>query len=518
MKIRWIPLLAVCLCLALLAGCSAPMEEAPVQESGSETVQEPVQAETPVEKPADKTFSLPYEASGGFNPYACTSLSNRTVLSLLYEPLFAVDASFQTTPYLCQSLESSADGMTHTLTLRPEVRFSDGTALTAADVVASIQAAKGSSYYGQRLRHVTAVTATSDQVVTVTTDIACGTVDALLNIYVVKSGTAGSDLPVGTGPYTLSGTTLHRAGWWRDAAPPVNLETVSLVEVSDPADTRDAFEYGQVNLVCADPNSGTGLNYHSDYELWTQNTTLMQYVGFNLSSPVFVYSSLRAALTYAIDRDAIVSDTASGFAAAAVLPASPYSAAYDTRLAENYAYNPTAFQDALAASEIRDMTGGDGVLDIYTEDGTQALTGTMIVCLSSEQRVAAAQAVVDQLNALGFQLTLKPLEYSDYVKALQNGNFDLYYGEVRLPPNFDLTEFFRDGGTLSFGGIADSAVELLCSRAVENMGNAYDLHQRVLERGLLCPVLFKTYAVYCSRGAVSTLSPCLDGVFTIPIS
>lgn len=172
----------------------------------------------------------------------------------------------------------------------------------------------------------------------------------------------------------------------------------------------------------------------------------------------------------------------------------------------------------MTASEIRDMTGNDGVLDLYTEEGTQSLTGTMIVCLSSEQRVAAAQAVVDQLNALGFRLTLKPLEYNEYVQALQNGNFDLYYGEVRLPPNFDLTEFFREGGSLSYGGIADSAVELLCSRAVENAGNAYDLHQKILERGLLCPVLFKTYAVYCSRGAVSELDPCLDGVFTMPIS
>ena len=516
MKLRVLPLLAACLILALLTGCAAPAQT-PAEEQ-EETVQESQETvpET-AEAAADGAFALPFEAAAGLNPYDCTSLSNRTALSLIYEPLFTVDSSFQAAPYLCQSYEVSDDGMTHTLTLRSEAAFSDGTALTAADAAASIQAAKGSAYYGQRLRRVTAATAVSDQVLTVTTDVACGTLDLLLNVYVVKAGTADSDQPVGTGPYVCSGSTLRRVGWWRDTEPPVNRETINLVETATPADTRDAFEYGLVDLVCTDPNSGGSLLYHSDYELWNHNSTVMQYIGFNLNSPVFVYSPVRAALTYAIDRDAIVSDTAGGFAAAAVLPASPYAALYDSRLADSYAWNPTAFEEALAASEIRDMDG-DGVLDIYSEGGTQALTGTMIVCSASEQRVSAARTVVDGLNALGFQLTLKPLEYDQYVQALQNGNFDLYYGEVRLAPNFDLSEFFREGGSLSYGGIADSSVELLCSRAVENTGNAYDLHQKVLERGLLCPVLFKTYAVYSSRGAVSNLSPCLDGVFLRPMT
>lgn len=514
MKAWLLKLTGLVLALVLLAGCAPAQTEEEIAPEPTETVtEEPVDQEEPEKL---EPFGLAYEPDAGLNPYSCMALSNRTVLSLLYEPLFAVNASFEAVPYLCESYAVSGDGRTHTLTLRQGITFSDGTALTAADAAASILAAKNSAYYGSRLRHVTGATATSDLVVTVTTDVACGTLEKLLNIYVVKSGTAGDAIPVGSGPYRADGAQLVQTAWWRDEAPAVNETAINLVTVNTAAEIRDQFEYGQITLACADPNGGSRITYHSDFELWNNNTTVMQYIGFNLNSPVFVYSSLRAAITYAIDRDSLASATAGGFAAAAVLPASPYASSYDQKLADSYAYNPEAFQSALAASEIADHTGNDGILEVFTEDGAQPLSGKMIVCNTSEQRVAAAQTVVDTLNGYGFQLTLESLEYNEYVSALNNGNFDLYYGEARLSPDFDLSPFFAEGGSLSYGGIADSAVELLCAQAVENEGNAYNLHQKVMERGLICPVLFKTYAVYSARGRVPNLNPCLDGVFLTP--
>ncbi len=516
-RTRWIALL---LALLLLGGCAAPAEAEPETDSQTETTDpaEPQETEADTAEPETvKPFALAWETDKGFNPYSCTVLSNRTVLSLLYEPLFTVDSAFQASPYLCESMTSSGDGRTHTLTLRQGVTFSDGTALMAADVVASINAARSGAYYGSRLSMITSVAAASDTTVTITTDSACGTLASLLNIYVVKSGTVGETAPVGTGPYRFDGTQLVRTDWWRDETPAVDEESIALVAVTTAADIRDQFEYGNITVACVDPNSGQQLTYHTDYELWNNNTTILQYVGFNLSSPVFVYSSLRSAVTRALDRDAIVSDTAGGFGAAAVLPASPYSSRYDQNLAAAYGYDTEAFQSILAASDVADHTGGDGILEVFTEDGTQSLTGTLIVSDTSDQRVAAANAVAAALNAQGFSLTVEALEYDDYVTALQNGNYDLYYGEVRLSPDFDLSVFFGENAALGYGGITDSALALLCAQARENEGNAYNLYEKVMERGVLCPVLFKTYAVYSQRGRVTGLTPCLDGVFLQPI-
>ena len=168
------------------------------------------------ERREEKPFGLAWEPDQTLNPYSCMVLSNRTVLSLLYEPLFAVNADFTATPYLCESLTSSGDGRTHTLTLRQGVTFSNGTALTAADAAASIRAAQNSDYYGSRLQDILSVQATGDLQLTITTGSACGTLPSLLNVYVVQAATTGDTIPVGTGPYRCDGTQLLQTDWWRE--------------------------------------------------------------------------------------------------------------------------------------------------------------------------------------------------------------------------------------------------------------------------------------------------------------
>ena len=507
--------LALLLCAFLISGCAPRTADGPDAQARPVALSEARPEDDNVL--SSRIFSLACAPDAGFNPYRCTVQSNRTVLSLLYEPLFTVDSSFHAAPYLCESYTSTGDGRTHTLTLRNGVTFSDGSHLRASDVDASIRAAMGSPYYGGRLDHISTITVSSDLELVITTDVAVGVLDSLLNIYVVKASTVNDSIPIGTGPFVSAGDNLHRTGWWRGRAPILTAGTVRLVAAETPNAVRDSFEYGLADLACADPNAGVQMAYHSDYELWDNTTTVMQYIGFNRSSPVFCYESLRRAVSHGIDREAIVSGTAAGFASAAVLPASPNAACYSHQLAENYDRDEAAFRADLEERSVSDLTGADGVLEFYNDYGIQALEGEMIVCMSSDQRVEAAQAVVDSLNAQGFDLTLRALEYENYVAALENGNFDLYYGEVRLSPDFDLSAFFTEKGSLSYGGCADAAAARLCAQAMENSGNAYDLHQEIMDRGLLCPVLFKVYAIYSARGRVTNLTPCLDGVFLQPI-
>ena len=83
---------------------------------------------------------------------------------------------------------------------------------------------------------------------------------------------------------------------------------------------------------------------------------------------------------------------------------------------------------------------------------------------------------------------------------------------MRLSANFDLGPFFRIYGPLAFGDLNSSMMETLCNNMLENSGNAYDLHKQVMEKGYLCPILFKSYAVYTTRGAADELSPGVDWV------
>ncbi len=495
LPVRLLALLTSLALLTGLAGCAPRQtpQTAREENTGDDVTVAPGPEEQDPEP--ELSLSLSYEPAYGLDPYDCMRTTNRILLGLLYEGLFHVDAQGTARPILCQSYTVSDDGKTYTFQLQPDVTFHNGAPLQAKDVVYSLNQAKGSAYYGNRLDALVSVTQTGSLTLQITLSYPMDSLPLLLDIPVIPENARPENNPAGTGPYTLSGTTLKAyAGWWQDRSGVWEQDAISLVEAETATQIRDQFESGQIQVVCADPVSDGAAVYHSDYELWSCPTTIFQFVGFNQNRGPFADETLRAALTYGVDRKAIVSQLCDGFAQEAVLPIWPTSDYYDTQLAAQYTYDPEKLAQTVRAQ------------------GSQGQELLFLVCSDSSQRVAAARQIADALNGCGFSVTVSALPYEDYKQALLAGNFDLYYGQVRLSPTFDLKQFFAADGSLNFGGLADESMVRLCQLTLENMGNSYDLYRQILSRGLICPVLFRTYAVYTTRGLFSRLSPTLDHV------
>ena len=62
-----------------------------------------------------------------------------SIYDLVYESLVQIDENYMPQPYLAERWEESSGGKYWTFYLRRDVSFTDGTPLTAADVVASAQ-------------------------------------------------------------------------------------------------------------------------------------------------------------------------------------------------------------------------------------------------------------------------------------------------------------------------------------------------------------------------------------------
>ncbi len=75
-----------------------------------------------------------------YDPVASLSVEDAEILANVFDPLLASDAQGNLVPRLCQDWEASPDSTVFTLTLRPGVRFSDGTALSAREVKRSLEA------------------------------------------------------------------------------------------------------------------------------------------------------------------------------------------------------------------------------------------------------------------------------------------------------------------------------------------------------------------------------------------
>lgn len=438
-------------------------------------------------------FTLGWSPALSVNPFLSVSTVNWTFLPLIYEGLFQITPDFAAEPLLCQKAVASADGLTWVLTLRRDASFSNGVTMTAADVVYSLELAQKSEMYGARLTGINTVTQSGQYEVTIRLHQAMGSLPLLLDVPIIRSGSV--EQPLGTGPYVLiegeSESYLERVADWRDGTQPIG--RIYLYEVSNADSVRDAFEFGQVDMVVSDLNAVGSVNFHSNYELWSQDTTIMQFLSFNDESPLFQTAAVRAAITHAIDRQALITTHFDGYGVAATLPAHPLSSCYDLSLAGEY------------------DTKAD-VLDAAVNDaGLFGRQGTLLVNGDNASNVAAAREIAASLRKAGLEIDVTTASGSDYASLLELGGYDLLYGEVRLTADFDLSAFF--GGKLSDYAVQHDDAARLCAASLENSGNFYDLHQLVMDEGLLCPILFKTRAVICDRGTVAGLQPAPLNVF-----
>lgn len=96
-------------------------------------VNAPAQAET-------TTFRMvPSSSLQILDPLYTSSYVTRNFGYMVWDTLFAMDSDGQPQPQMAQSYKVSDDGTTWTFTLRPGLKFSDGSAVTSADIIASLK-------------------------------------------------------------------------------------------------------------------------------------------------------------------------------------------------------------------------------------------------------------------------------------------------------------------------------------------------------------------------------------------
>ena len=494
-------LLAMLLCLCFLCGCGAGTGDPYVPTGGGLDYGDgqPGSNVTPTVPGVSSSLSLAYYKEKTLNPYLSTDFTNRALFSLLYQSLFVTKSDYTVEPQLCKNYVVSKDMKQWTFFVE-EATFSDGSPVTSLDVIASLKAAWGSDYYVGRFQHILDVSLSESGGVTVTADTPYENLPILLDIPIVPASQVDADRPLGSGPYYLytatGGESLRkRLNWWCKANIAITANAIALYPAQSITDIRDRFEFSGLSLACTDPGSDRYADYRCDFELWECENGIFLYLATCADSTVFKNDTLRVALTYAVDRDLLVESYYRGFARSATLPASPASPYYSQTLAQRYRYDSEKFAQAVQESG---MEGREVVFLVNSDDSL---------------RIRVARSIAGMLRAGGLVVTMKEVGGTAYVNALKNRQFDIYLGQTRLSPNMDLTAFFHTYGELSWGGVNNLSAYTLSLQALENHGNYFTLHKTVMDKGLLCPILFRSYAIYGARGSVSAISPARDSVF-----
>ena len=429
-------------------------------------------------------LKAPFSEQDSLNPFFCASYMNAVLMPLCYESLFTVDTEGNVSPAAAGSYSETQDAAV--VAIPTASCFSDGSSMTAEDIVYSYEAAKKSDLYRGALAGVERAEIVSPYEVSFTfTDRFPGRVGAL-TFPIVKKGTADStaDIPLGSGRYYCSSSedgVFYRyseqfKGDWGSVA------EIDLVSAAEQEKLNYMLSSGEIDFYFTDLYGSRTARTTAQSVVCPQNNLV--YLGFN-SDSVFSDPSLRRAVSLAIDRTEVTGSVYSGNAEATNLPFRLGS----RLVTQNYEGEVSAAVDYASASDMLRENGYDPA----------NLKISLLVNAESDYKQQTAECVVSSLAQLGVTVTVRTLLYDRYIEALENGNYQMYIGEVKLPDSGAADVFFG-GGAAGYGIGEDSAAASAYAALCDGSGSPASFIGSFLENAPFAPICFRNDVLYCRKG------------------
>ncbi len=518
-------LLALLMLLALAACGEGVSPEQEIQEStGGRDVQR---------APAlDQVFSVNSNSKYSKNPFVATNHANQLICALVYENMIELDNNFEVIrgTGVISDWKCDDSGKNWELTIEPGHYFSDGTEVMPRDVSYSMGWAINSDRFHGRFASYQGASP-GEGVVYVTLGIGDRQFIKLLNLPVIKSPTYGylspaGNTPVGSGPYCYNeeGDALI-ANEYYPGYEDLPVDTIYLKEYNNADAIISAFEDGYIDVVINDPSSYTNLGYASSNEFHTYATTNMHFVAFNEESMLGRYSYFRIAMQHAFDRAYLV-ELLHGNAVAAALPMYPTCSAYPHGLEDRLQYDLEACKNILVAAGVQDYDE-DGQLE-FMSGSPQEIDLNFVVCADSSAKCGIARRFQEDMASIGLKVTVHELTWADYMTALEEGKFkagkqdvtmDMYYGEVKLRNNFDLTELLQprteknEATNKNYSRSKDGTIEgrinqYLAASDATRKDETYQLYDYITNTaGSLITIGFEKQQIITRRGVCKGIDP-----------
>lgn len=424
-------LLIFSLCVGFLAGCNGGNETDTTTEASTSPV-----------APQERLLKLPYAKTDPLNPYKAESLINIQLSTLLYDCLFRPDAKYN--PLAVIAKDYTAEGLNLTVRLKTGIVFTDGTALTADDVVYSFKQAQTAPTYSARLSNFTAVKMIDASSVVFTLRSTEPYAVNCLTFPIVKNGDT-ADIPAGSGRYTLteeSGKTTLVANAARLGGFSPQIKSIILVAISDSDTLNYALQIGNIDFAFTDLSGGSYRRINASSIGVGLNNLI--FLGFNSASVNLQNTNVRQAISLLIDRKIVAATAFQGHARAAFTPFNP-----DFAGIAGYDFIP----DTGNAAELLEQAGYTKFKDngVRYSGYNNTLDFNLLVNADNAFKAETAKQIAQELTEVGIKITVTALDFNAYSAAVQSWKFDMYLGELMLTPDMSLNPLLAPGGSVSYG-------------------------------------------------------------------
>jgi peptide/nickel transport system substrate-binding protein len=414
------------------------------------------------------------QAPGIVNPLFTTTMSEARVNELVFDGLFTDDPELATTPNLVSVFELSEDMTSMTLRLRDDVIWHDGKALSADDVVFTIEAMRDEgtlSTEAGRVAWIKSARAVTPMTVELKFENPEPRPEDKLFFKILPAhrfdGTTVTrtdpfrTTPLGTGPYKLArynddnSITMEAYGDFRET---VGIQEVVMREVSDKSYQAKLLIYESLEgLVRVLPRDLAVLQNNRKVDLYPYQTNSWWYLGFNMEREPFTDDNVRRAIALSISVDELLAPIGTGeLLSGPFVKSSPFY---------NHDVPPWHYDEDRAGAYL-EAAG-------YTWDAGSWLDAEgepLKFTVTAHQTLESAQEVVinlqSQLRATGIEVEVEFLDEAAWkARIWRESDFDMVLSQWSFDRNEDVREQLHSEGARNFGHYASEEVDALLDEA-----------------------------------------------------
>ena len=360
------------------------------------------------------TVGIAQDLDNSLDPHKAVAAGTKEVMFNVFEGLVKPTSNGDLIPAVASNYTVSEDHLTYTFTLREGVKFHNGDAVTAEDVVYSLKRVAAPTETGvvqvEALSIMADVVAVDEKTVAITLTEPSNEFISYLTVAILPADYTEQDTkPVGTGPFTFASRSAQEniilekfEEYWGQKA---YLDQVTFRIIENAEGLLMGLQSGAIDICSHLTTTQVSQLSDSEFSIAQGNMNLVQAMYLNNAVAPFDNVLVRQALCHAIDRQMILDLAFDGYGT--LIGSSMYPAFgkyFDDTLTNHYAYDVDAAKALLA------QAGYPGGFDM-----------TITVPSNYQPHMDTAEVVVEQLKAIGVNAVIQPVEWETWVSEAYVG-------------------------------------------------------------------------------------------------
>ncbi len=480
------------------------------------------------------------------NPVLAVSDADHDITALIYSGLLKIGTNNTLVPDLAKKYDISTDGLTYTFTLKDNIYFSNGTKVTADDVIftinkiqdGAIKSPKRPAFYDiavQKINDNQVQFSLKKPYAPFLQNLTVGILPKKLWDNLSADEFTQSELnanPIGSGPYKISkiettqnDTVLSRSGYnliANSSYVPTRpyIDRINLKFYKDETTLINAYNSGDIEAMSSiSPDKISDIVKQNGAIIKDSPLPRVFGVFFNQNqSEVLSQKEVRQALDLATDKQAIVDKVLSGYG-------NPIDGPIPAGLIENNT-STNVFDQNRAITTLTNAgwtKGADGIMQKKISKTKTLKLAVTISTLNSPDLVEAASLVKADWEKIGASVTINPFDFGDLQQnIIRPRKFDaLLYGMV-IGRDMDFFAFWhssqRNDPGLNISMYANSKVDKILEDARKTFDEStreakYLTFQDELKKDVPAVFLYSPDFIYVIP---KKLKDSYDGTVTLP--